>query len=169
VRTVDSEGLEASFITTGNRSGTKIGGDAAPTLLDLNIGISTHPSFGVCKSPVDQPVDDVEWNLGGINIGKADKLVARFNRNGVPENENKDRCVFDDYTLRIVFEFDVVENGDGSRVYTPTPIGSARVVIIHYAETGKGKNRESHHEPTKGEALEVGLGVTDASITITPQ
>ena len=109
----------------------------------------------------------MEWELGSINIGKDDKLVARFNRYGVPENENKDRCGFDDYVLRIVFAFDVVEYGDGSRVYTPTPIGSARVAIIHYAETGKGKNKESHHEPTKGEALELGLGVTDASITIT--
>ena len=73
------------------------------------------------------------WNFGGINIGKGE-LVARVNRNGV----YADKCGFDDYTPRIVFKsYDLVENYDGSRVYTPNPIGNARVAIIHYAETVK--------------------------------
>ena len=62
-----------------------------------------------------------------------------------------------------VFEsYKLVENNDGSRVYTSNPIGSARVAIIHYAETGEGKNRESHH-------VAEGVPNANVNVTITPQ
>ena len=138
--TANANGDRSSFITTGNRNGTKIGGDAATTFLDLDdVSLSrliNHPSSGVCDIPT--PLDNVNWNFRGISIGKTE-LVARF------DLRYKNQCGFDDYTLRIVFKTYVVdENLDGSRVYTPD--GSAGVAIIHYAENGKGKNKESHDE-----------------------
>ena len=158
-----------SIITTGNRNGTKIGGDGATTFLDLdNESLSrfiTHPSFGVCGSPVTQPLDDVEWVFKFIDVAKG-RLVARFDPHGVPENQ--DECGFDDYTLRIVFELSEDDgptgSPDGTRVYTSN--GAARVVISHYAETDdpskpKGKKDLTHHVPE-------GVRDVDLTVTITP-
>ena len=144
----------STFITVGNGKGTSLGGDPVKTFLDQDgIGVSTLEGFGVCGSPVPQTLDDVEWDFRFIRIRK-DHLGARF------DLHYESDCGFDDYTLQIVFDFELVETG-GSKVYTP--IGDALFAIIQYAEkrlSTKGKKKESFHETVVQHTGDITITIT---------